>query len=107
MSQAIIYQNDHGGISIALPAPEAIAQLGLEVIARKDVPAGKLYKIVDATEIPEDRTFRDAWEVDASALTDGIGADYGVGSKWDIVGFTDTMVVVRHADNGEIKEVLK
>lgn len=31
-------------------------------IAAKDVPAGKPYKIVDASDIPEDRTFRNAWE---------------------------------------------
>lgn len=31
-------------------------------IAQKDVPAGKPYKIVDVSDIPEDRTFRDAWE---------------------------------------------
>jgi hypothetical protein len=31
-------------------------------IAAKDVPAGKTYKIVDVADIPEDRTFRNAWE---------------------------------------------
>lgn len=31
-------------------------------IAAKDVPAGKPFKIVDVSEIPEDRTFRGAWE---------------------------------------------
>jgi hypothetical protein len=31
-------------------------------LANKDVPAGKPYKIVDVSEIPEDRTFRNAWE---------------------------------------------
>lgn len=31
-------------------------------VAAKDVPAGKPYKIVDVSEIPEDRTFRAAWE---------------------------------------------
>jgi len=33
-----------------------------EWIAAKDVPAGKPFQIVDVSDIPEDRTFRDAWE---------------------------------------------
>jgi hypothetical protein len=28
----------------------------------KDIPEGKPYKIVDVADIPEDRTFRNAWE---------------------------------------------
>jgi hypothetical protein len=34
----------------------------IEEIAAKDVPAGKPFKIVDVSEIPSDRTFRNAWE---------------------------------------------
>lgn len=60
MNERIIYQNDDGGISIIVPAPEC--GLTIEEIAAKDVPAGKEYKIVDVSEIPEDRTFRNAWE---------------------------------------------
>lgn len=60
MNERIIYQNDEGGISIIVPAPEC--GLTIEEIAAKDVPAGKEYKIVDVSEIPEDRTFRNAWE---------------------------------------------
>jgi len=33
-----------------------------EWIAAKDVPEGKPYKIVDVSDIPSDRTFRNAWE---------------------------------------------
>jgi hypothetical protein len=33
-----------------------------EWIAAKDVPAGKPFQIVDVSDIPEDRTFRNAWE---------------------------------------------
>jgi hypothetical protein len=60
MNERIIYQNDEGGISIIVPAPEC--GLTIEEIAAKDVPAGKEYKIVDVSEIPSDRTFRNAWE---------------------------------------------
>ena len=34
----------------------------LQWIAEKDVPAGKPFQIVDVSDIPEDRTFRNAWE---------------------------------------------
>ena len=43
-------------------------------IAKKDVPTGKKYKIVEDSEIPTDRSFRDAWVVDESDLTDGVGS---------------------------------
>ncbi len=60
MNQRIIYPNDDGGVSILIPAPEC--ELSIEEIAAKDVPEGKPYKIVDVSDIPEDRTFRNAWE---------------------------------------------
>lgn len=60
MNQRIIYPNDDGGVSIIVPAAEC--GLSIEQIAAKDVPAGKPYKIVDVADIPEDRTFRSAWE---------------------------------------------
>jgi len=56
----IIYPNDNGGVCILTPAPEC--GLSLQEIAAKDVPAGKPYKIVDGSDIPTDRTFRNAWE---------------------------------------------
>jgi hypothetical protein len=51
---------------------------GIEAIAQKDVPAGKPYKIIDAADLPTDRTNRNAWTVDEADLTDGVGADYDV-----------------------------
>jgi hypothetical protein len=58
MNKRIVYQNDEGGISIIVPAD---CGLTIEEIAAKDVPQGKEYHIVDASDIPEDRTFRNAW----------------------------------------------
>ena len=60
MNSRIIYPNDDGGVSIIVPAPEC--GLTIEEIAAKDVPQGKPFKIVDVSDIPSDRTFRDAWE---------------------------------------------
>ncbi len=58
MNKRIVYENDEGGISIIVPAD---CGLTIEEIAAKDVPTGKAYNIVDVSEIPTDRTFRDAW----------------------------------------------
>jgi hypothetical protein len=71
----IIYKTDEGGIAIIIPTPEALEQHGIQAIAIKDVPAGKPFKIVDAADIPSDRSERDAWTVDDADLTDGIGGE--------------------------------
>ena len=55
----IIYPTDDGGVAVIIPAD---CGLTIEQIAAKDVPAGKPYKIVDVSDIPSDRTFRNAWE---------------------------------------------
>lgn len=62
MTQRIIYPTDKGGVAVVIPTPEALETMTIEEIAAKDVPAGKEFKIVDVSDIPEDRTFRNAWE---------------------------------------------
>jgi hypothetical protein len=58
----IIYKNSDNSVSIIVPSPEALQSMTIEQIALKDVPANTAYKIVDVSEIPSDRTFRNAWE---------------------------------------------
>lgn len=89
MTQRIIYQTDDGGVAVIIPTPEAVATIGIEAIALKDVPFGKAYKIVDVADIPSDRSERAGWEVDEALLTDGVGADYGVGSTNNVVGWNE------------------
>jgi hypothetical protein len=60
MNKRIIYPTDDGGVAVIIPAAEC--GLSIEAIAAKDVPNGKPFKIVDVSDIPEDRTFRAAWE---------------------------------------------
>ena len=60
MTQRIIYPKDDGGVAIIIPAPDC--GLSIEQIAERDVPSGKPYRIVDVSDLPTDRTFRDAWE---------------------------------------------
>lgn len=71
----IIYPNDNGGVVILTPTLECLQTRTIEEIAAKDVPAGVPYKIINPEDLPADRTFRSAWEVDASILTDGVGAE--------------------------------
>lgn len=56
----IIYPTPEGGVAIIIPILDC--GLTVEEIAAKDVPAGVPFRIVDASEIPADRTFRNAWE---------------------------------------------
>ena len=75
MNQRIIYKTEDGGVAIIVPSPECLQEHTVEEIAQKDVPNGVPYKIVDVSEIPTDRTFRPAWEIDELELTDGVGAE--------------------------------
>lgn len=68
MNQRIIYATPEGGVAIIIPTGE----LPTEVVARKDVPQGVAYKIVDVADVPSDRTFRNAWEAE-SFMPDGYG----------------------------------
>ena len=69
----IIYKDFDNSIKILSPSPEALQIMTIEQIAKKDVPTGLKYKIVDVSEIPSDRTFRNAWTIDEVELTDGVG----------------------------------
>jgi len=66
----IIYQTDDG-IAIITPAPNC--SLTDAETAAKDVPTGSAYKIVADDYVPSDRTWRNAWTIEASELTDGVG----------------------------------
>ena len=59
----ILYPTADGGVAVIVPTEEC--GLTIEAIAAKDVPAGTPFKIVDAADIPSDRTFRNAWEYTA------------------------------------------
>ena len=54
-----IYANDDGGISIVIPADNC--DLTLDQIKDKDCPSGKTVYTVNKSEIPSDRSFRNAW----------------------------------------------
>ena len=55
----IIYTKDDGSVAIITPADNC--DLTVEQIQAKDVPAGKASYIVNKSEVPTDRSFRNAW----------------------------------------------
>ena len=69
MNQRILYSNPDSSVAIIIPTGE----LSVEAIAIKDVPTGTPYWIVDVSEIPSDRTDRDAWELVDMPEPDGYG----------------------------------
>ncbi len=73
MKIAIFQPSDSNCISVLVPAPNC--GLSLEEICKKDVPTGLKYKIIENTELPEDREFRNAWvATDLETNYDGVGA---------------------------------
>ena len=55
----IIYIQDNGVVAVIIPSDNT--SLTVEQIQAKDVPAGKTSYIVDKSEVPTDRSFRNAW----------------------------------------------
>lgn len=62
MNKRIIYPQDNGIVAIVIPTPEYLAEHTIEDLVAKVVPEGKPHRIIDASDIPTDRMFRDAWE---------------------------------------------
>ena len=59
-NKRIIYPTPDGKVAIITPVLDC--GLTLEQIVEKAVPPNTSYKIVNVEDIPQDRTFRDAWE---------------------------------------------
>ena len=75
----IIYKQDDGIVAVIIPIlTETNLATGnpytIDEIAAKDVPTGYKYKKLDDSDVPTDKSFRNAWTVDESELTDGVGA---------------------------------
>jgi hypothetical protein len=57
MTQAIIFTNDNGGVSICIPTGE----ISIEAVLAKDCPKGAI--IVEQSALPTANDFFDAWEL--------------------------------------------
>lgn len=74
MTQLIIYKQENGIPALVCPTEEAIASHSILAIAIKDVPAGKRFKIIDSSELPQDVP-QEAWLINEADLTDGVGGE--------------------------------
>ena len=84
----IIYKTPENTVTVLIPAPNWVGSSGkkikdltdaelpaaMEELAQKDVPTVLKYKIVEDSFVSSDRSFRNAWEIAESELTDGVGA---------------------------------
>ena len=73
----IIFENLDKSVGILIPTQECINLFGVEAIAKKDVPEGLPFWIVEDDFIPESRTFRGAWEIDMETM----GEPHGYGHQ--------------------------
>ena len=72
----IIYKNLDNTVAVLIPTNEALNLATIKQIAEKDVPHNLPYWIVPTSDIPIDRTFRSAWEIDESfGEPDGFGGE--------------------------------
>ena len=72
----VIFKNEDNSVSILIPSQEALGFATIKQIAEKDVPHNLPYWVVPTSDIPTDRTFRGAWEVDESfGEPDGFGEE--------------------------------
>ena len=72
----IVFKNKDNSIGIITPSEEALSFATIEQIAEKDVPYNLPYWIVEDSVIPENRTFRSAWEIDENfGKPDGFGKE--------------------------------
>jgi hypothetical protein len=72
--KVIIYNQDNGIPAVMTPSPECLKAYSIIEIAIKDVPAGKPFKIVDVSELPQDVP-QEYWVIDDKDLNDGIGGE--------------------------------
>lgn len=69
----ILYIQNNGTPAVITPSPSALEQYGIQAIALKDVPAGKPFKIMDSSELPD--APQETWAINEAELTDGVGGE--------------------------------
>ncbi len=79
----IIYKTEEG-VSIIVPSPNWTGTI--EELAAKDVPSGSEYWIVEDSDLPSDKTYRNAWEINDGVVsvnsTKAAAMDAEVAAKW-------------------------
>lgn len=59
MSQVIVFDNGTGGMATCIPTGE----ISIEAVMEKDVPKGRNARIINASDMPRDTDFYDAFEL--------------------------------------------
>lgn len=72
--QLIIFENADKTVGVIHPI---IFDCGIDALAKKDVPSGLPYWVVDESVLPQTREYRDAWRIDHDAM----GAPHGYGHE--------------------------
>ena len=71
-SKRIVYTRPDGGLSVVVPSPHAVGDhemAALDVLLGTDVPAvATSVSIVDVSDLPTSRAFREAWECQGFAV---------------------------------------
>ena len=62
-NKRIIYTNADGGVSVVIPAPGVTYEQLVKAVSE-----GVPFELVDVTEVPSDRTFRNAWEKNGKGI---------------------------------------
>ena len=60
----IIYKTKDNSVAVLIPTQDVLDTVGLQAIADKDVPQGLPYWLASESDIPIDRSQRNAWEID-------------------------------------------
>ena len=72
--KVIIYPQENNSIALVIPAPEC--PISIQEVARKDVPAGVPFLIIDASQLPQEEEYFNSFEADFSNPDGhGIGAE--------------------------------
>ena len=87
----IIFKNQDNSIGIITPTDEALSFATVIQVAEKDCPYNLPYWIVEDSVIPENRTFRSAWEIYES-----MGKPNGFGGESD--EFDDELLKVYYGE---------
>lgn len=78
MSKIIVTEDSSERITFIHPSEESLTFYEITQIAEKDVPDGDPFWIIDSEDVPTDRTFYHAWELDKEKLGEphGHGVEY-------------------------------
>ena len=78
----ILVKRTDNGVSYLIPTAEVLEIYTIEQVAQKDVDEGLPFWIIDNTELPEDQTFMDAWEISETMREpDGYGSPFNTFSE--------------------------